>query len=767
MTWQLSLSNMQISSKLSQILERSVNSLFQRNNNSKEGAGGTAKNPVIALLGNPNTGKTTVFNALCGTRQKTGNFPGVTVEKKTGFLALSPGETEYSSSISGETSSPNAALVEVIDLPGLYSLKAGSPDEDVAADVAMGRVDGTNRPDAIVFILDATNLKRNLYLFSQVAEMKFPMVVALTMTDLLASRKIELDLPALEEALGVPVLPIVGRNQDQVSQLKKAIGEMLHTKRHPEIEIGFPPQLETIVDRLSKVLNLYIPVSHFEVREMLFFKDYLLLEHFFSFPDAMAAIESERRAVKDLGYDSTLIAFRRYRWADGKMSACEKRTEGESNRISQKIDAFLTHRFFGLIAFVGIMYLVFQSIYTYASPLMDLIEYLFDSLGTLAGSHLQSTPILRSLVVDGLISGVGSVVVFVPQIAVLFLFIAILEDSGYLARAAFLMDRLLSWSGLNGRAFIPMLSSFACAIPGVMATRIMPDPRARLTTTLIAPLMSCSARLPVYILFIGAFIEPYYGAGWAAFSLFAMHALGIIISLPIAFFINRGILRAPALPFLLEIPPYRLPQLFNVFYRVYEASRSFLLKAGSVIFALSIVIWFLSYFPHPPSVEKQVRQEYEEVENVYAPADPADIQRRINAAYLEQSVLGRAGKAISPLFQPLGFDWRISIGILSAFPAREVIVSTLGIIFSSGDESGESLKDHLRNAKHPDGSRLYTPLTAITLMVFFALSSQCMSTLAIVRKELNSWKWPLFLFTYMTLLAYGLALLVNTVGSHI
>ncbi len=726
----------------------------------------TSRRPEIALIGNPNTGKTTVFNALCGTRQRVGNFPGVTVEKKTGITLLS-GDKQ----------------ADVIDLPGLYSLKAVSPDEDVAADVIMGRVTGTNKPDVILFVLDSTNLKRNLYLFSQIAELGMPLVVVLTMTDLLERENIKIDFNEMEKQLGVPVLPLVGRDKTQLDRIKKVLFESIQEKPSSGISLNFPDDLERIASDLKHKLDKHVSLSHFEAREILFFKQYTLLDHYNSIPEAITVIEDARNRLGGR-WAPSIIAFKRYAWADSLLKIVEKREKPRGISLTERLDSFLTSRVFGLLSFIGIMYLVFQSIYTWAGPLMDFIDSSFSFMGGVVYQWLDGMPILQSLVVDGMISGVGSVVIFVPQIAILFLFIAFLEDSGYLSRAAFLMDRLLGWTGLNGRAFIPMLSGFACAIPGIMSTRIMPDPRARLTTILIVPLMSCSARLPVYMLFIGAFIEPAFGAGWAAFALFAMHALGIIISLPIAWVLNRGILNTPSIPFVLEMPPYKMPQAYNVLYRAYEASKDFLIRAGTIIFAMSIFIWFLSYFPRPALLEQNViadaNSKIEDLKTKLSISDSAEqeniklqiseiktgVKARVASMYLEQSILGRAGKAIQPVFAPLGFDWRLSVGILSAFPAREVIVSTLGIIYNVGEnvsEESETLKSRLSSGT--GDAAPYTPLTAITLMVFFALSSQCMSTLAMVKRELNSWSWMIGLFTYMTVLAYIIAIIVKVTGT--
>lgn len=738
------------------------------------------KRPVIAIAGNPNTGKSTIFNALCGTRQKVANYPGVTVDKKMGFLKLA---------------GASHASVELVDLPGLYSLTAVSPDEEAAADVLMGRLGegGSERPDVILCILDATNLQRNLFLFSQVRELDQPVVVALTMTDLLESAQVRLDIPALEKKLGVPVVPVVSRDREDLRKLREALRAALESASGEASDSGkqaavpgpdFPAELERLVVDLQSELSETLPLGGFEARQLLIGDSHALVPRINEISSARDTLQRLRKDAHALALNPAGIAVARYRWVDGILKGVEERAQNERKSFSQKLDAFLTHRLFGFAAFAGIMYTVFQAIYSWAGPFMDFIDEGTGLLGEFVGGFLVATPMLQSLVVDGVITGVGSVVIFLPQIIILFLFIAFLEDSGYLARAAFLMDRLLGWTGLNGRAFIPMLSSFACAVPGVMAARVMPDPRARLTTILIAPLMSCSARLPVYLLMIGAFIEPHFGAGWAALTLFGMHGLGLVVALPVAWILNRGFLKTPSIPFVLELPEYRWPVASNVAFRAYEASKKFLVRAGTVIFAASIVIWAMSYFPRPDSIAANIEAQYAEQlgavpestssvselpDDAAAAAEElrAQIDNEISGAYLEQSFLGRLGHAVQPIFAPLGFDWKISVGILGAFPAREVIIATLGIIYNVGadvDEESGSLRDRMAAETHDDGSAVYTPLVAVTLMVFFALCSQCMSTLATVWRELNNWRWAGFMFVYMTALAYVFGLVVYQAG---
>ncbi len=747
--------------------------------------------PVIVVAGNPNTGKSTVFNALCGTRQRVGNYPGVTVEKKIGLARL-----------------PGTGSVDVVDLPGLYSLGAVSPDEQIAADVLMGRVpvsedrrrtEAVHRPDLVLFVLDATNLRRNLFLFTQIAELDLPVVVALTMTDLLGGARMNVNVTALRERLGVPVVPVIGRRREHLENLREELAAALEPEQgmSPRLALDFPSDMETIVTELREgVASQGIRLSGFEARNLLLNPRHPLAERVAS--TAAGVLDDTRAKVHSLNFNPASLALARYQWIEGVLGGVEqreKKQDGEdrsSSDFSSRLDSLLTHRVLGLAAFSGVMYLVFQSIYTWATPFMDLIDEAFGSMSGLAGAYLTAAPMLQSLVSDGLIAGVGSVVIFLPQILILFLFIAFLEDSGYLARAAFLMDRLLGWTGLNGRAFIPMLSSFACAIPGIMAARVMPDPRARLSTILVAPLMSCSARLPVYLLMISAFIEPHFGAGIAALTLFIMYGIGPLVALPFAWFLNRGVLKTPAIPFVLELPPYRWPDPLNVLWRALEAAKKFLVRAGTIIFAMSIIIWAMSYFPRPDSVAENIHSRYDPmiaaaeselvpVELAEAPEDAdfssddvsvveelrAERDNAIASAYLEQSYLGRLGKTVQPIFAPLGFDWKISVGILGAFPAREVIIATLGIIYNAGDavdEESADLKSRMAAETHPDGTPVYTPLVALTLMVFFALCSQCMSTLATVWRELNDWRWAAFLFVYMTVFAYIAGLAVYQAG---
>jgi ferrous iron transport protein B len=669
----------------------------------------------VAFVGNPNAGKTTLFNSITGSRQKVGNYAGVTVEKV------------YADIILGQLD------VRISDVPGLYSLDPVSADESVAVSVIQSEV------DLIVCIIDASNLERNLYLFSQIAQLKVPIVVAVTMVDRLAGKGNELDIAALSEELGCSVVSVVGHKEEGIANLRQEIETRLLSAMVPTCDIH-SVGIENLRIRLARIGYDVSPEGlSLELQK----SEPGFVKYFSEFPELK---EDYLKAQESL---TGLTVADRFAWAKRVQDRCLSVSgQRKGLSITDKVDRILTHRVFGLIVFTAVMYTVFLSIYSLSQPFMSLIETLFAWMGSKAGVLLSRNELIQSFVVDGIIAGVGGVVVFLPQILILFFFIAFLEGTGYLSRAAFLMDRLLGWCGLNGRAFIPLLSSFACAIPGIMAARVMPDAKSRLATILVAPLMSCSARLPVYMLLIGAFIEPKYGAFWAGTALFGMHLLGLMVAIPVVFTLNRGILKGKRLPFVLELPPYQLPKWKDVLIALTTRAKVFLTTAGTTILVMSILIWAAGYFPRLPERQK-------------ANMEPKLVQQ----AQLEHSALGRFGKIIEPAFVPLGFDWRISTAIICAFPARETVVPSMGILFSLGNGAEDNeLRDQLQKAKLPNGKPLFTPWTAVGMMVFFALCAQCFSTLATVRRETGSRKWAYFMFVYMTALAYGGAFVVQLLG---
>lgn len=701
--------------------------------------------PLIALVGNPNAGKTSLFNALTGARQKVGNYPGVTVEKVSGQVEI------------------EGKPAEIVDVPGLYSLAAISTDEEVAVEALLD--EGTS-PDLVVYVMDASNLERNLFLFSQLAETNLNVIVALTLTDVVHREKGEIDLTVLSNHLGCEVIPVVSHKNEGLKELREAMGRALAEPHELELDLGFPKIVTDAAARVVEQMNRKgIDLKPTEARCVLMDENCSTGDRFREIPELWAVVEEERKLIFGANVQArTVDAQSRYAWASRvKSESYVLPTVPRGRTKTEMVDALLTHRVFGLVIFLGIMYAVFQSIYTFAAPFMDLIDAGKSAVAGVVGGWLEGTPVLQSLVVDGIIEGIGSVVIFLPQIMILFFFISVLEGTGYMARAAFLMDRLLGWCGLNGRAFIPLLSSFACAIPGIMAARVMPDQRSRMMTILVAPLMSCSARLPVYVLLIGAVIEPRFGAVWAGLSLFFMHFIGLAVAIPIVLILNKGWFKGKRLPFMMELPKYQWPRWKDVVLTVFSRAKVFLVTAGTIIFAMTVLIWALLYFPRGDTAA----YEKEWVSQGKVVAVDSGFDQYAELRQREDSILGRFGRAIEPVFVPAGFDWRLTTAILAAFPAREVVVPAMGILFGTGgdvDEESASLKDSINSATWPDGRPLMTPWTAVSLMVFFALCCQCMATLAAIKRETNSWKWAWFAFGYMTALAYILSVAIQQVG---
>jgi ferrous iron transport protein B len=660
---------------------------------------------TIALAGNPNAGKTTLFNALTGLRQKIANYPGVTVERKEGVWQLNGSE--------------NSA--RLIDLPGLYSLDAISLDETIAQEVLLGKLADLPKPDVVVAVVDATNLERNLYLVTQILEFRIPLVIALTMVDAAENQSLEIDARKLSELLKIPVVPIVATRKKGINELAK---ETLKAAQNQQT-----PHLPWFYGENSDKENIHLSLS-----------------------DNAAA----NRKI-----------FARYNFISEVYQESVKQKETRERTISDKIDNILTHKFFGLLILIAVLLFVFQTIFSWAELPMNLLEQVFGAIGDFAKTNLPEG-ILADLIVDGIIAGVGGVLVFLPQILLLFLFISILEDSGYMARAAFLLDKLMSRVGLHGKSFLPLMSSFACAIPGIMATRTIENPKDRLTTILIAPFMSCSARLPVYTLMIAAFFAGQTVWGFislGAVLMLAMYALGIVMAVIVAFILKRTLLKSPPPPFVMELPPYRLPNLQTVFQNMFTRAWQFVKRAGTVILAISIVLWALTYFPRTENISIYPNGQDGKMPSAEEMQKANEDFR--NSEQIKNSFAGKLGHLIEPAIAPLGFDWKIGVALIASFAAREVLVSTLSIIYNVGkeeNEESETLISAIRDAKEDDGTPVWSPLTALTLMVFFVLAMQCMSTVAVVRRETNSWAWTLFMVAYMTALAYSAAFLTYQVG---
>ena len=704
---------------------------------------------TVAVVGNPNTGKTTLFNALTGLSQRVGNFPGVTVERKVGQLAL-----------------PDVGAIDLLDLPGTYSLSAKSPDELIAVEALMGVLKSETTIQAVLVVLDASNLRRSLYIVSQLLEIDLPLVVALNMLDVAKARGIVIDAPALSERLGVPVIPIQANKRVGLDELKDALSRVVEKGKVPSRS---PLLSQSWWIEAEQLARKYEGVSTGLVLRVLIDNQNALASHVVErFGDDFTADLHVLRA--QVNVDDALANREielRYRWIDEALDHVLRDPEPLRVTRSDRLDRFLTHPIWGSLSFAVIMAFVFQSIFSWAVPLMDSIDALFGVVGGWASGYLPEGA-LQSMVVDGVIAGVGGVVIFLPQICILFLFIAILEDCGYMARAALLMDRLLTPCGLSGKSFIPLLSSFACAIPGVMATRTINDPKDRIATMLVAPLMSCSARLPVYAIFIGAFIpnqNVWGGIGLQGLTLFALYCVGIFVAIPVAWILKKTLLRGQPTPFLLELPSYKIPDVGTVGMRIYQSGRHFLERAGTLILAATIVMWALAYFPRSETITAHYESERERL--VGAPEEVLDGLRAKEAGeMLRQSFLGRMGHAIEPVVEPLGWDWRIGMAALASFPAREVIVAVLGTIYSLGevDEESASLRDELRSATWSDGRKVFNIPVALSIMVFFALCAQCVSTLAVIQRETGAWRWPVLTFVYMTVLAYIGAFMTYRLG---
>jgi ferrous iron transport protein B len=735
------------------------------------------KRLTIALLGNPNTGKTTLFNALAGMRQRVGNYPGVTVETKKGQM-----------SCAGQT-------FDLVDLPGTYSLAARSPDEMVAVDLILGQQHGEPRPDVVLTLVDASNLERNLYLTTQALELGVPVVVALNMIDVAEKHGIRIDAQELSLRLGVPVVPIQANKKKNLDRLKQTLaltaGGDLPAKQAP-----FPDAFEREAVSLHDVLKEDLPA--FLARRLLldvggYTEQRLALRHG---EHIRAHVQAARQRLSAAECAVPAVEARaRYGWIRQLTTGCVQRPSRHPVTWTDRIDRVLTHKFWGTFVFLAIMFLVFQSIFTWAQPVMDLISGGVDWLGDQLTGLLPPGP-LTSLLVEGVLKGVGAVVVFLPQIVILFGFLAVLEDCGYMARAAYLMDKLMASCGLSGKSFIPMLSSVACAVPGIMATRVIENRRDRLATILVAPLMSCSARLPVYILLIGTFLTAGRPRWVPGLTLFAMYSIGLVVAPLVALVLKRTLLRGETPAFVMEMPLYKIPSLRTVVRRMIDSGWAFLRRAGTLILMSMILVWALMYFPrgdgNGQTYDARVAELQGSLNELKENADPDDeaITKEINARQDEidtlrgewkrQSALGRMGRAIEPAVRPLGWDWKIGMAALASFPAREVVVGTLGIIYNRGevdskeirksdDVAGTKLARALEAATWDDdpSRKVFTVPAALSLMVFFALCCQCASTLAVIRRETRSWRWPVFTFVYMTTLAYIGAFVVYQLGSLI
>ncbi len=733
----------------------------------------------IAIAGNPNAGKTTLFNALTGASARVGNYPGVTVEQKKGTLRLPDGKT-----------------TTCIDLPGCYSLTARSSEEHIAHEALVGRLHGS-LPNAVVCVVDATQLARGLYLVMQLIEMGLPVLVALNMMDLTHQRGQRVNVALLERRLGVPVVPITARTSVGVPHLLRILAQPIAvptpSARHFDFSVLEERAIATVRQAVPQPAYAHSGEQEVSLGTCL----WLLSSNLDTLVDALPiktrhAIERERQTLDPSGsgdFGRRLIAAR-YRAVDhfltGVVSQDQTRAPSDGERVTQALDRVLLHPLWGLVVFLGAMFALFQGVFAGAEPLITAVEQMMDALAQSA-ERVIPAGFTQSLMVQGVLAGVGNVLAFLPQIALLFMGITMLEESGYMARAAVLLDRLMRRVGLHGKAFIPLLSSFGCAVPGIMAARTVESHRDRLITILVAPFMSCSARLPIYTLVIAAVFaneKPLWGVlSIGGLIIFAMYSLGFAAALGTTWLLKRTVLRSPVPPLLLELPIYRVPEPRTVALRVFERCRVFLKQTGTVILALSVLLWGVLTFPqvHPSRAELQahIAKAYAHGAGVSTPSalthvayediPSTTVERHLRAYRLEHSWGGRLGHAIEPIIAPLGFDWRIGIGLLASFAAREVLISTLGQVYALDQDDTAPTSPSLRHALTADidprtQKPRFSALTGICLMVFFVLALQCMSTVATVRRETQSWRWPLAQLIYMNTLAYVVTLIVYQSG---
>jgi len=698
-------------------------------------------NLKVALVGNPNTGKSTLFNVLTGLNQKIGNFPGVTVDKKTGFCDL-----------------PDGRRAEIIDLPGTYSLYPKSRDESIVFSILADKANSL-RPDLVVVILDASNLKRNLLLYTQVADLKLPVIVALNMMDLAKKSGITIDVNAFAQKLGVPVVPISARKIEGIDQLKSAINHANKVALQEDtIDVeSLAPQLIAQISNEIEVENPYYALQLAHQHETLKFlspaqSDRIEeLEQEFSFHSQKAqATETIARYnfINDLLYDTVK----------------KKETAHEEN-ISNKIDKVLTHRVFGFVIFFAILLFIFQSIFAWSAYPMELIGDFFVWTQTTLHHILPAGPLV-SLLVDGVLGGLSGVMVFIPQIAILFGFISILEDTGYMSRVTFMMDRLMRKVGLNGKSVVPLIGGFACAVPSIMSTRTIENWKDRMITIMVTPLVTCSARLPIYTLLI-ALVVPNRNIWWVfnlqGLVLTGMYLFSLVSAITVAFVMKFLLKSRERGYFIMELPVYRMPRWKNVGQDMYNRAKAFVLQAGKVIVAVSVILWVLASYG-PGNRFERIEQKYKQAQYTqHMSAD--DIHHAVASEKLENSYAGVLGHTIEPVIKPLGFDWKIGIALITSFAAREVFVGTMATIYSvDGDaEKIESVQQKMHTAKNPDGQPVFNLAVAFSLMMFYAFAMQCASTVAVVYRETKNWRWPASQFAYMT----GLAYIVSFITYHL
>ena len=688
----------------------------------------------VALIGNPNTGKTSVFNALTGLNQKVGNYPGITVDKKEGVCKLSRGVKAH-----------------ILDLPGTYSLNASSIDENVVIELLLNQKD-KDFPDVAVVVADVENLKRNLLLFTQIKDLKIPTILVVNMSDVMVRKGIALDIAELETQLNTKIALVSTRKGTGLQELKTLIeGYKTLPKKQcldaRSIDVDYFERLEKAFPN-QEVYKLWLVVTQ-DVNFGKLARKELDVSKF----QTKSTSELKRLQQKE--------AIKRYQFINGVLKKSQVIDRSKAKDLRSKLDRILTHKVWGYVIFLAILMTIFQSIYDWASFPMDLIDTSFASLAEWVKNSFPNGGMLTELLAEGVVSGIGGVVIFIPQIAFLFLFISILEESGYMSRVVFLMDRIMRRFGISGKSVVPLISGTACAIPAVMATRNIENWKERLITILVVPFTTCAARLPVYLIIIALIIPEgtFLGFSYQALTLMSLYLIGFGMAIFSAYILDRVMKKERKSFFVVEMPNYKLPLLKNVLITVIEKTKTFVLEAGKIILAISIILWVMASFG--PGEKFNNAESIVTQNNIDIPK--GELDDKIAAYRLEHSYIGIVGKTIEPVIRPLGYDWKIGIGLVASFAAREVFVGTLATIYSVGsaseDESIDTIKTKMANERYSDGRKVFTLASGISLLLFYAFAMQCMSTLAIVKRETKSWKWPMVQLVGMSIIAYIFALI--------
>ncbi len=692
----------------------------------------------IALLGNPNSGKSSLFNHLTGLNQSIGNFPGVTVDKKSGYF-------KYENT-----------KAEVIDLPGTYSIYPRSLDERIVFDV-LSNPEGDDYPDLAIVVVDVSNIRRNLLLFTQIRDLGIPVILAFNMVDLAQKVGLQFDIGKFARFFEVPVVAINARTGKGINDLKASINLALKQKFKVAYDVAdLAPQIINEIKETFKIKNNY--------RAWLLAQQAEYSNHVADQDKRTIASIRQKYNFDDKDYQAK-ETIKRYKVINDLVwqSIVEKKAPPKDS-ITRKIDKIVTHKYWGYLIFVGILFLIFQAIFAWAAVPMDLIDLTFSNLAAWLEGVLPAGP-LSSLVTEGIIPGMAGILIFIPQIALLFTFISLLEESGYMSRVVFLMDKIMRKFGLSGKSVVPLISGVACAIPAIMATRNIENWKDRIITIFVTPLMSCSARIPVYTILIALVVPQKYLLGFVNLQglvLLALYALGFIAAILSAALFKLLVKARDRSYFIMELTTYKMPRWKNVGFTIYEKSKTFVLEAGKIILAISIILWVLASYG--PSDEMAKAEEQVQAMITAGQVQPENFESKVESYKLEHSYAGHFGKFIEPVIKPLGYDWKIGIALITSFAAREVFVGTMATIYSIGadwEESDNTIKARLKNEINPEtGEKMYTPALAFSLLVFYAFAMQCMSTLAVVKRETKSWKWPILQLIYLTALAYGSAYLV-------